>query len=127
MVDASMADAHRFLPLSPQQFQILLALADGDRHGYGVIQEIEERTGGALRLGTGTLYTAIGRLEELELIEPSARRPRAGDDERRKYYRLTQLGVSVLHAETARLEGLVRQARRKGVHPSVRPAWSRTK
>ncbi|HEY2908409.1 MAG TPA: PadR family transcriptional regulator [Vicinamibacterales bacterium] len=122
-----MTDARSFLPLSPQQFQILLALADGDRHGYGIIREIEERTSGAVRLGTGTLYTAIARLEELELVEPSTRRPRTGDDERRKYYRLTDVGAAVLHAETARLEALVRQARRKGVHASARPVWSRTK
>ncbi len=122
-----MTDARRFLPLSPQQFHILLALADGDRHGYGVIREIEERTGGTLRLGTGTLYTAIARLEELGLVEPATRRPKAGDDERRKYYRLTQTGAAVLHAETARLDALVRQARRKGVNASARPIWSRTK
>ena len=61
-LDASMDDAKRFLPLSPQQFQILLALADAERHGYGIILEIAERTAGAMRLGTGTLYTALARL-----------------------------------------------------------------
>jgi DNA-binding PadR family transcriptional regulator len=123
-----MTDARRFLPLPPQQFQILLALADGDRHGYGIIREIEERTGGAVRLGTGTLYTAVARLEKLTLIEESPRRPRAAeDDERRRYYRLTSLGTAVLQAETGRLESLVRHARQKGVHPPARPAWSRSK
>jgi DNA-binding PadR family transcriptional regulator len=121
-------DPRAFLPLSPQQFHILLALVDGRRHGYGIIRDVEERTDGALRLGTGTLYTAVARLEELELVNESARRPAAReDDERRKYYQLTALGRSVLQAEIDRLDALVRHARRKGITASVRPAWSRTK
>jgi DNA-binding PadR family transcriptional regulator len=128
MYDASMPDARAFLPLSPQQFHILLALADGPLHGYGVIRDIEERTGGGLRLGTGTLYTAVARLEALGLIEPSGRRPAAKhDDERRKYYRLTAVGRAVLEAETARLETLVRHAHRKHILTGGRPAWSRGK
>ena len=122
-----MDDAKRFLPLSPQQFQILLALADAERHGYGIILEIAERTAGAMRLGTGTLYTALARLAEDGLIAESARRPPAADDERRRYYRLTPLGRAVLRAEAARLDALVRQARRKGIQPSDRPAWSRSR
>jgi DNA-binding PadR family transcriptional regulator len=123
-----MTDARGFLPLSPQQFQILLALADGPCHGYGVIREIEERTGGAVRLGTGTLYTAIARLDALGLIGEPARRPAAGrDDERRTYYQLTALGRAVLKQETARLETLVRHAHRKGIGAGSRPAWSRGK
>jgi DNA-binding PadR family transcriptional regulator len=119
-------DARGFLPLSPQQFHILLALVDAPRHGYGVIRDVEERTGGALRLGTGTLYTAIARLDALGLIEESARRAPAGeDDARRTYYQLTALGRAVLRAETARLEALVRHAQRKGI--GGRPAWSRGK
>src|SRR6185295_13081912 len=103
-----MKDARAFLPLSPQQFHILLALADGPLHGYGVIRDVDERTAGEIRLGTGTLYTAIARLETLGLLEESARRPAAkDDDERRKYYQLTALGRAVLKAETARLETLV--------------------
>jgi DNA-binding PadR family transcriptional regulator len=122
-----MADARRFLPLSAPQFQILLALADRPRHGYGVIREVEERTAGAVRLGTGTLYTAIARLDALGLIEESPRRPAAhDDDERRTYYQLTPLGRAVLHEETARLETLVRHAHRKGIGAG-RPAWSRSK
>ena len=128
MVDASSPDARSYLPLSPPQFHILLALADADRHGYGIIREVEERTGGALRLGTGTLYTAVARLGELRLIAESPRRRRADeDDERRIYYRLTPLGRLVLEAETTRLDALVKQARRKGVSPVGRLAWSRTK
>lgn len=120
-----MSDPQTFLPLSPQQFQILLALSDADRHGYGIILEIEERTGGAMRLGTGTLYTALSGLADEALIVEPKRRP--SGDERRRYYRLTPLGRAVLDAETARLDALVKQARSKGVTPLGRPAWSRTK
>jgi DNA-binding PadR family transcriptional regulator len=122
-----MDDARRFLPLTPQQFHILLALTDGDRHGYAIIQDVASRTDGAMRLGTGTLYTAIARLDALALIEESSRRPRKDDDDRRRYYRLTPLGQRVLHAETARLDALVRHARQKGIRPSVKPAWSRSR
>jgi DNA-binding PadR family transcriptional regulator len=122
-----MSDPRTFLPLSPQQFHILLALLDGQRHGYGIIRDVEARTGGAVRLGTGTLYTALARLETLALVDEPARRPAHDDDERRKYYRLTLLGRAVLQAETDRLEALVRHARRKGVTASTRPAWSRPK
>jgi DNA-binding PadR family transcriptional regulator len=127
--DASMVDARAYLPLSPQQFHILLSLVDERRHGYGIIREVEQRTGGGLRLGTGTLYTALARLEALELVGESARRPaaRGDDDERRKYYVLTPLGRAVLQAELDRLDALVRHARRKGVTASPRPAWSRPK
>jgi DNA-binding PadR family transcriptional regulator len=121
-----MNDVRPFLPLSPQQFQIMLALVDADRHGYGILRDIELRTGGSMRLGTGTLYTAIAGLAGSGLLLESKHRP-AGDDERRKYYRLTPLGRRVLEAETARLEALVRQARRQGVGAPVRPALSRTK
>jgi DNA-binding PadR family transcriptional regulator len=105
-----MKDARSFLPLSPQQFHILLALTDQDRHGYGVILDISERTSGQLRLGTGTLYTAIARLADLGLVADSGR-----EHDRRRYYRLTPLGRQVLSAETARLETLVRHARAKRV------------
>jgi DNA-binding PadR family transcriptional regulator len=122
-----MDDIRRFLPLTPQQFHILLALTDGDRHGYGIIGDVAGRTDGALRLGTGTLYTALARLDALRLVEESPRRPRTEDDDRRRYYRLTPLGHAVLRAETARLDALVRHARRRGIVPasSPRPAWSR--
>ena len=123
-----MDDPRRFLPLTPQQFHILLALTDGHRHGYAIIGDVSERTGGAVRLGTGTLYTALARLETLALVEESTRRAAAADDdERRRYYRLTETGKAVLQAETARLETLVRHARRKGVKPIVKPEWSRAK
>lgn len=117
-----MDDARRYLPLSAQQFQILLALTDDERHGYGIILDVEERTGGLLRLGTGTLYTALAGLEHDGLVAESSRRDA---DTRRRYYRLTTLGRRVLEAETERLEALVRAARRKGILATPgRPAVS---
>jgi DNA-binding PadR family transcriptional regulator len=118
-----MDDPARFLPLSPHQFHILLALTDSERHGYGVIQDVEQRTGGELRLGTGTLYTAIARLVELGLIADAGRAPQI--NERRRYYRLTPLGRSVLRAEASRLDALLRHARARGVRPSAAPALAR--
>jgi DNA-binding PadR family transcriptional regulator len=123
-----MDDPRHFLPLSPQQFHILLALTDGHRHGYGIIQDVAGRTEGAVRLGTGTLYTALARLDGLGLVDESDRRaPPGEDDDRRRYYRLTPLGRAVLTAETERLETLVRHARKKGVTATNRPALSRTR
>ena len=107
-------DPVRFLPLSAHQFHILLALTDADRHGYGVIQDVEQRTGGDMRLGTGTLYTAIARLVALGLIGETGR-----EDERRRFYRLLPLGRAVLQAETRRLEALVRHAHARGVRTSI--------
>ena len=113
-----MDDPRRFLPLTPQQFHILLALTDGHLHGYAIIRDVADRTGGAVRLGTGTLYTALARLETLALVEETDPRSRPkDDDQRRRYYRLTPLGREVLKAETARLDALVKQARRKGIVP----------
>lgn len=123
-----MSDVAHFLPLSPQQFHILLALTEGHLHGYGIIRDVARRTDGSLRLGTGTLYTALARLSALKLIDESDRRPpAAADDERRRYYRLTPLGRTVLAAETSRLDALVTHARRKGIQPARRPALSRTR
>jgi DNA-binding PadR family transcriptional regulator len=124
-----MSDARAYLPLSPQQFQILLALTGESRHGYGIILDVRRRTAGAVRLGTGTLYTALAGLTQDGLIE-DAPAPRGLDvlpDPRRRYYRITALGRRVIEAETARLESLVRDARRKGIRPAVRPVWSRSK
>jgi DNA-binding PadR family transcriptional regulator len=115
-----MDDPARFTPLSPHQFHILLALINRERHGYAIIQDVEQRTAGALRLGTGTLYTAIARLVELNLIADTGR-----EDERRRFYRLLPLGRAVLKAETARLETLVRHARARGIRPSPVPALPR--
>jgi DNA-binding PadR family transcriptional regulator len=119
-----MDDPRRFLPLTPQQFHILLALTGADRHGYGIIREVAARTGGDLRLGTGTLYTAIARLLASGLLADSSRRD---EDARRRYYRLTPLGRVVLKAETARLQALVDQARRQGVYPLGRATLLRSR
>ncbi|MEZ4865583.1 MAG: PadR family transcriptional regulator [Caldilineaceae bacterium] len=107
------------LPLSPAVFHILLALADEERHGYGIMQEVERRTHGQVQLGPGTLYGAIKRLLANGLIAEVDERPDPElDDERRRYYRLTDFGVGVLSAEAARLDELVRQARAKQLLPS---------
>ena len=115
-------DPRRFLPLSPQQFHILLALTENDRHGYGIILDVAARTGGGVKLGTGTLYTAIARLLALELVVESGR-----EHERRRYYHLTPLGRDVLKAETTRLAALVRFAEARGINPAPRQAPARTR
>jgi DNA-binding PadR family transcriptional regulator len=100
--------------VTPAIFQILLALADGERHGYGIMQEIEARTLGGVRLGPGTLYGAIKRMLADGLIEESGERPDpALDDERRRYYRLTVAGQRAAAVEAQRLEKLVEHARAK--------------
>ncbi len=105
-----------FLPLTPFAFQALLALAEGERHGYGIMKEVEERSGGTVKLRTGTLYTLLARLLEEGLIA-EAPLPDGAErgDERRKYYQLTPLGDEVLRAEARRLEALIGDARRKHV------------
>jgi DNA-binding PadR family transcriptional regulator len=109
-------DPRSFLPLTPLAFQVLLALAGTDRHGYGIIREVDERTDGLIRLRTGTLYTLLQRLSEEALIEDApAPADDTNDDARRKYYRLTALGRAVLGAEARRLESLIGEARRKQV------------
>ena len=102
------------LPLAPATFEILLALVDDERHGYAIMREVNERSGGALRLGPGTLYGALKRLLEGGFVEEGAERadPELGD-ERRRYYRLTPFGLSVARAEARRLESMVRAARHK--------------
>jgi DNA-binding PadR family transcriptional regulator len=109
-------DPRSLLPLTPLVFQVLLALAGTERHGYGIIREIDLRTDGLIRLRTGTLYTLLQRLEAQGLIEESSARPAAAeDDERRRYYAVTGFGRSVLKAEATRLSALVGEARRKRV------------
>ena len=94
--------------LSPASYQILLALAGRDRHGYLIRKAVEQQTDGAMRLGPGTLYAAIRRLEDAGLVEESPWRPDADlDDRRRRYYRLTKAGRAALHAETERLRATV--------------------
>lgn len=98
-----------FLPLKPHWFHVLLCLAGQEQHGYGIMQEVLERTGGKVRLWPATLYGTLKRLLDAELIEESGRRPAPDlDDARRRYYGLTRLGRRVLAAESERLEDLVR-------------------
>jgi DNA-binding PadR family transcriptional regulator len=98
-----------FLPLKPHWFHVLLSLDGADQHGYGIMQEVLDRTSGKVRLWPATLYGTLKRLMEADLIEESSRRPAAGDDDpRRRYYRLTLLGRRVLAAESQRLEDLIR-------------------
>lgn len=107
-------DVTALLPLPPATFHILLALAAGDRHGYGIIQDVEARTDGALRLSPGTLYRTIQRLLEQGLLVEPKRRPDPTDDPRRRYYRITPFGTAAARAETRRLTQLVRIARGVG-------------
>jgi len=104
------------LPLQPAAFHILVALAETDRHGYAIMQEVAERTGGTIRINPGTLYTTIRRLlEQGLLLELDDRPDPSEDDERRRYYRLTPFGRAVARAEVARLERMTARARRAGI------------
>lgn len=108
------------LPLPAATFHILMALADGERHGYAIIQDVSERTNGEVRLGAGTLYRSIQRLLEQDYIEELSMRERPAkdaDDARRRYYRLTAFGRAVAEAETRRLSELLRLARASGFAP----------
>ncbi len=114
----------QLLPLPPATFHILLALMDEERHGYAIIQDVEARTQGELRMSAGTLYRSIARMVEQGLIiEVSKRevtkRRAAGDDPRRRYYRLTPFGLDVARAEMRRLSQLVRLARARGLKPET--------
>lgn len=105
-------------PLTPAVFHILLALADSERHGYGIMQEVAERTGGAVRIGPGTLYRSIKQLIADKLIEESGLRPDPSiDDERRRYYRMTERGRKAASVEAQRLAELVHAARTKRLLP----------
>ena len=107
--------AELLLPLPPAVFHILMAVADEDRHGYAIIQEVLTRTGGAVRLGPGTLYRSIQRMLDDDLIVEVDERPAPElDDERRRYYRITPFGRTVARAEANRLQELVRLARASG-------------
>ena len=107
-------DVSEFVPLSIATLHILLSLAGEDRHGYGIMQEVLDRTDGKVRLWPATLYGTLKRLMDEDLIEESDVRPAPGeDDARRRYYRPTKLGRRVLHAECRRLEDLVSVIRAK--------------
>lgn len=107
-------DPAPYLPLTPAMFQVLVALADGEKHGYAVIKEVARRTDGKVRLRAGTLYTVIRRFVDDGLIQESSERPDpALDDERRRYYRLTERGRAVAVAEARRMADTLAQARAK--------------
>lgn len=110
-------DAEQHPPISEQVYLILLALTQGPAHGYGILLSIEERTQGRVRLGTGTLYSAIKRLRKDGLLEQAAT-PSDSDDPRRKFYKLTSHGRSVVRAEAHRYDRLADLARTQGVLPT---------
>src|SRR5438552_10176452 len=106
------------LPLPPATFHILMSLADEDRHGYAIVQDVAARTGGELKLSAGTLYRSIQRmLEQGLLVEPRERPAPELDDERRRYYRITPFGRAVAQAEARRMAQLVSMARARGFAP----------
>ena len=104
-------------PLTPAMYHILLALLDGDRHGYAIMQAVESLSHGDMRLGPGTLYSSIKKMLDGRLVEESAERP-DDDDERRRYYRLSSAGREAVLAETRRLSRLVQYAHKHG-HAAV--------
>jgi DNA-binding PadR family transcriptional regulator len=108
------------LPLPPAVFQILIALADRDRHGYSIMQDVAARTNGKVKLSAGTLYSSVRRMLEQGLIEELAESPDpASTDERRRYYRLTRFGKRAAAAEVERLNALLKQARATGLVPGA--------
>lgn len=114
----SKPESEALLPLPTATFHILMALTGEDRHGYAIIQDVAARTGGALKLSAGTLYRSIQRMLEQGLIVEVRERPGPElDDERRRYYRITDFGMQVGHAEARRLVQLVKLARARGFAP----------
>ena len=113
-------DIGPFLPLSPAALHILLSLAGEEMHGYGIMQEVARQSDGRYKLGPGTLYDNLQKLMGQGMVE-EGRPPAAGDDPRRRYYRLSDFGRRVLSAEIARLVGVIREARR---HLPLPSQWS---
>jgi DNA-binding PadR family transcriptional regulator len=121
---ADQGDVQGFLPLPASVMHIVVALADGDKHGYAIMRDIAELSAGAVRMGSGTLYGSIKRMLEQGLIEEADERPDpALDDQRRRYYRLTDLGRRVGAAEHGRLSSLVNAGRSRQLGASVGGAW----
>ncbi len=107
----NVSDPQSFLPLPPAQFHVLVALTHGDRHGYAIMQAVEDSSGGVVKMGPATLYGTLKRLVDSGLAEETDRRPSEDDDQRRRYYHLTALGRHVCAAEADRLDALVKVAR----------------
>lgn len=119
-IGKSGTSAEGLLPLTPAVFHILLALAEGERHGYAIMREVAEQTGRQMRLGPGTLYGSIRRMLADGLIEEAQARPDPTlDDERRRYYHLTPFGRRVAEAEAARLQALTHAAQERGLLPGA--------
>lgn len=114
-MEPSSPDVERYLPLTPTAFEILLSVAEGDLHGYAVMLAIEERTGGRLSLNPGTLYRALDRLVDQGLLERVEGEQGGSGAERRKFFRLSQLGARVAAAEAARLADQVNAARARAL------------
>jgi len=114
-------DPERLLPLTPLSLGVLLALATGPRHGYGLLKELDRQSGGRLNPGTGTLYAALQRMIDEGLLA-EAERP-AGEDERRRYYEVTRLGRDVARAELARLARLMEAEGAQALMPDLRVGW----
>ena len=115
-----MSEAHA--PLTAAMFHVLLSLADGEKHGYAILKEVEEQTAGEVLLSTGTLYGIIKRLLTDGLIVESRQRPVEGDDQRRRYYRLTEEGRQMAVSEAQRMEKLLARARSKRLLKAFKPA-----
>jgi DNA-binding PadR family transcriptional regulator len=117
---ANIIDPQSLLPLTPSVFQILLAVSDRERHGYGIMQEVKSQTAGRMCLGPGTVYGCLNRMLGAGLVEESEERPdRQLDDERRRYYRISALGLRVARMEAERLQEAVDAARLKRLLPGV--------
>ncbi len=120
---ARIPEPESYLPLTPAVLDIMVALGDEEMHGYAIMREVRRRTDGGRRLAPGTLYRSLRQMEERGWVEEAEERPEPDlDDERRRYYRLTEFGRRVALAELERLEGLVRAGRSKGFTPSPRPS-----
>jgi DNA-binding PadR family transcriptional regulator len=109
-------------PVTAAMFHVLLSLADGDKHGYAILKEVEEQTNGEVLLSTGTLYGIIKRLLAEGLIVESRQRPADGEDQRRRYYRLTDEGRQLAVSEAQRMEKMLARARSKRVLKAFKPA-----
>jgi DNA-binding PadR family transcriptional regulator len=109
-------NSNAYQPLTAAVFHILLALVDGEKHGYAIMKDVEAQTSGHIKMGPGTLYGSLKRMQTAGLIEESGDRPDPKmDDERRRYYRLTGMGQNVIKSESQRLADLVQVARQKHV------------